>query len=556
MGSRRPPGRTLVRSFVLGFPLLGTLLTLLSHPAQDPTAPFPRRGDYAGKTVCKDCHEDEWDAILTGYHRGVVASDGFVGCETCHGPGKLHAEDEDTAPELITHPPTLRAGAQTAVCVQCHRDQVAGHGGDPAGFLLADKGCTSCHTVHDAVPAVPHEGVQFERRADADGAAEAVGAGRCVTCHPLRDQLLAESHHATLAQAADATGCETCHGPGSLHVETDGLGRLITRPDRALDGIDTCRSCHDEVHPTDFHWHETEKPLLTDGLTCTSCHEVHKSLRPAPKPPATGRIDPDTGTVVGAPPPATNMLCVKCHAPAFKVLQGTIHQSLGSRTAPLTIGCGSCHAGAEKHAREGGRAALVDSMHGTSAMHQRQVCMTCHNREETLTHVRAGAHFRNEVTCLSCHSPAARAGKVREDAERRCTQCHADVAAQFKQPNRHPVPEGHMWCSDCHNPHDARRKIRDRKLNQLSCVKCHKQYRGPFVFAHQADRLEGCVICHVPHGTSNRRMMRQATTQQNCLQCHADFPSFHDQTQGAVFTNCLSCHTEIHGSNFSRFLFR
>ena len=48
----------------------------------------------------------------------------------------------------------------------------------------------------------------------------------------------------------------------------------------------------------------------------------------------------------------------------------------------------------------------------------------------------------------------------------------------------------------------------------------------------------------------------QATTQQNCLQCHGDFPAFHDMTVGAEFTNCLNCHTEIHGSNHDRFFFR
>jgi predicted CXXCH cytochrome family protein len=76
------------------------------------------------------------------------------------------------------------------------------------------------------------------------------------------------------------------------------------------------------------------------------------------------------------------------------------------------------------------------------------------------------------------------------------------------------------------------------------------------VFAHQAGRRDGCVICHEPHGTSNRRLLKQVTTQQNCLQCHGDFPSFHDQTPGAVFTNCIRCHTEVHGSNHARFLFR
>ena len=113
-----------------------------------------------------------------------------------------------------------------------------------------------------------------------------------------------------------------------------------------------------------------------------------------------------------------------------------------------------------------------------------------------------------------------------------------------------------MHCSDCHEPHGERRRIRDLTLKQKTCLKCHKQYRGPFVFAHQADRSDGCAVCHVPHGSPNRRMLRQATSQQNCLQCHGDFPSFHDQTVGAVFTDCLRCHTEIHGSHFSRFFFR
>jgi predicted CXXCH cytochrome family protein len=113
-----------------------------------------------------------------------------------------------------------------------------------------------------------------------------------------------------------------------------------------------------------------------------------------------------------------------------------------------------------------------------------------------------------------------------------------------------------MGCTHCHDPHAARPKIRNRVLRFETCVKCHKRYRGPFVFEHQADRREYCVTCHLPHGSPNNRMLKQHTSQQNCLQCHGDFPSFHDQSQGAVFTNCLQCHTQVHGSNHSRYLLR
>jgi DmsE family decaheme c-type cytochrome len=252
----------------------------------------------------------------------------------------------------------------------------------------------------------------------------------------------------------------------------------------------------------------------------------------------------------------TNALCARCHEPAACVLRGTIHHSLAHRDRPLADGCASCHAGALEHARAGGRGDLVDALRGRDAEHQRAVCAACHGDEPALRHAARGAHQRHDVGCLTCHSPAAPAHDVRGDAERRCLECHRDVAAQFALPNRHPVPDGAMGCSDCHNAHDARPKVRDRALREGSCVRCHAQYRGPFVFAHQASRSDGCVICHAPHGATNRRMLTHATSQQTCLQCHADFPAFHDQTPGAVFTNCLGCHTEVHGSNHSRFLFR
>lgn len=516
-------------------------------PIQDPTAPFPRKGRYLGKLLCRDCHEDAWEAITEGRHRQVVHGEGTLGCETCHGPGQAHGEDDDNDPVLITHPPTLAPSVQTRVCVACHAEQVAGHGGEPAGFLEAAKGCTSCHRVHESTPEVPHPGIAFRTRVAANNGAEPVGAESCASCHPIRDRLLEASHHASLAAAEDATGCEACHGAGSLHAETSGVARLITRPDHAADGIATCRSCHEQVHPSEFHWQDRPAPLLSDGMTCTTCHTVHEATETPP--PAPG------GAAAGWPPEIpTNALCAKCHAPAFDVLPGTIHAALGKRDAPLTVGCGSCHAGAEEHARSGGRADLVDSLRGTDARHQQETCASCH--QEQSRHSNIGSHLRNEVTCLTCHSPAAPANDVRGDAERKCASCHHDVAAQFRLPNHHPVPEGRMGCTDCHDPHSSRPRLRDLRLRERTCTGCHKQYQGPFVFAHQASRLDGCVACHEPHGASNRRMLQQHTTQQNCLQCHADFPSFHDQTTGAVFTNCLNCHTEVHGSNHSRFLFR
>ncbi|HLU38545.1 MAG TPA: cytochrome c3 family protein [Planctomycetota bacterium] len=525
-------------------------------PAQDRTAPFPRAGTYAGEAVCKECHEEQHAAIHAGVHAPVVQARHLHACETCHGPGDAHARDEDNDYRLITHPPDLGRGV-VAVCGRCHAEAVRAHGGDLEGFLAAGKTCTSCHRVHVEKPeAPPHDGLAFHTRRAlaAHGGAQPTGAPKCLECHPLRDQLLARSVHAHLAAARDAAGCETCHGPGSLHAETGGIARLITRPDRAGDGVSTCRSCHEEVDPIEFHWRDRRKPLLSAGLTCTTCHTIHA---PAPGRPArTGALDgAPIDAVLASRDGATNATCARCHEPALKGRHGTVHRTLMAADVPLSAGCAACHEGAEAHAAAGGRRDALVPVRGGAA-HEHRLCARCHEQEPALAAWHAGSHARHDVGCTSCHSLVSERGHTRRDAEGRCASCHQAVAAEFRLPNRHPVPEHAVDCSDCHDPHGARDKVRDLELRQERCVRCHTQYRGPFVFPHQASRSDGCTVCHLPHGSTNKRLLRQHNSQQNCLQCHGDFPSFHDQTQGAVFTNCLACHTEVHGSNHSRFLFR
>ena len=552
--SPMPRTRNLAKTAAVALGLAVCLTAVGFTPLQDKTAPFPRQGKYVGKADCTECHEDEAERIGGGYHSKVVNSAWLRGCETCHGPGKTHADDEDNATKLISFPPKLSRQVQQKLCGQCHADQMRYHGGDLEGFFAAGKTCTDCHKVHTLIKPQPHSGVLFRSRAEATQKATPVGAKKCITCHPLRNQLLQHGGHKLLMADQDGTGCETCHGPGSLHVETGGLARLITRPDQAGDGLRTCRSCHENVDPIEFHWKGEKKPLLSNGMTCTTCHTVHrdpKVLATSPRGPSTAAVN-----IAAAQDAPTNDTCAKCHEPAFGVLRNTIHQDLGERGIPLHQGCGGCHAGGAEHARSGGKRDLVESLHGSDAATQMKTCAQCHDKDRALRHAKSGAHHRNEVTCLTCHSPAAPKNRVREDAAQKCATCHQKVASEFKQPNHHPVPEGRMSCVDCHEPHSARTRIRDRRLRHDNCVKCHKQYRGPFVFNHQASRTDGCVVCHSPHGSTNRRMLEQHTSQQNCLQCHGDFPSFHDQTKGAVFTNCLSCHTEVHGSNHSRYLFR
>jgi DmsE family decaheme c-type cytochrome len=134
-----------------------------------------------------------------------------------------------------------------------------------------------------------------------------------------------------------------------------------------------------------------------------------------------------------------------------------------------------------------------------------------------------------------------------------CYTCHLAIQAKFALPVHHRVPEGLMKCSDCHNPHGSLNVASLNKPRQETCINCHVEKRGPYVFQHPAVSIEGCVTCHNPHGSANRMLLVRREGRQLCLQCHTGFHNqasvphsrFGFQTSG----ECVRCHVTVHGSN-------
>jgi DmsE family decaheme c-type cytochrome len=146
-----------------------------------------------------------------------------------------------------------------------------------------------------------------------------------------------------------------------------------------------------------------------------------------------------------------------------------------------------------------------------------------------------------------------------------CLKCHTEQKAQFSQPFHHRVLEGAMKCSDCHNPHGGF-ELKQTRLSvgaDATCLKCHTDKQGPFVFEHAPLKVEGCAICHTPHGSGNPKMLKRNDVRQLCLECHSNTfeigapntPSFHNQAT-VRFQNCTTCHVKIHGSQNHEFFFR
>ncbi len=93
-----------------------------------------------------------------------------------------------------------------------------------------------------------------------------------------------------------------------------------------------------------------------------------------------------------------------------------------------------------------------------------------------------------------------------------CFTCHARVRADSFKYSHHPMREGLVVCSDCHNPHGSptgdTKLLKEFTVNE-TCYNCHAEKRGPLLWEHQPVR-DNCLNCHTPHGSNEPRLMIEA----------------------------------------------
>ena len=202
-------------------------------------------------------------------------------------------------------------------------------------------------------------------------------------------------------------------------------------------------------------------------------------------------------------------------------------------------------------------------------------CEACHgmivDRFATATHAKLVVDGIETVDagCEACHGAgslhiesggSAHAILNPDRSPETCYQCHLDMRAQFSLPYVHNVDDGHVTCTDCHDPHEGSARAGGGTLlasvNDV-CLECHTAQRGPFVFEHEAMR-DGCTTCHNPHGSVNPKML--LTSNANlCQSCHAQehTPSGAILIGGRNHNGFLSrgtcwsagCHEAVHGSH-------
>lgn len=261
--------------------------------------------------------------------------------------------------------------------------------------------------------------------------------------------------------------------------------------------------------------------------------------------------------------------CKTCHEDMYKQFETTRHfaTTLDTKGGKEWQGCEACHGPGKEHVEGGGDKAKIFAFKNASGKEISERCLGCHTYGEEHSNYARSVHLQNGVSCVDCHSPhhakeSERLLKVKQPEL--CYGCHHDKKQQFDRPFHHRVNEGLVKCTDCHNPHGGflTRQLRATAAQDVVCFKCHADKAGPFVYEHHAVKVEGCVACHTPHGSSNPRLLKRSQVNLLCLECHSftvepngpAIPTFHNQAQ--KYQACTMCHAQIHGSNFDRVFFK
>jgi DmsE family decaheme c-type cytochrome len=263
-----------------------------ARPAAAPVDP----AQYVGQETCLGCHEDR-------NYNGTVHARAFNertpaathGCESCHGPGKAHAETGDA--KLIRNPNKMTPAAASETCTACHNR--ASHAlWEGSQHDQRTVGCTSCHSVHAAKSAP-----QLAARTQME---------LCSKCHRNVTNRQHRFNHMPVREGA--LTCTSCHNVhGSTNVRLLCAGTTID---------ESCTSCHTEKRGP-YLWEHA--PV---SESCITCHDPHGSNN-------------DRMLVAKQP-----FLCQRCHVTSRHpptVYDG--YQLLGTQNANKVFGrsCTNCH---------------------------------------------------------------------------------------------------------------------------------------------------------------------------------------------------------------------
>jgi hypothetical protein len=150
-----------------------------------------------------------------------------------------------------------------------------------AASYVGSQRCVECHKTSGALWARSAHAKAFavlvERKADADP--------KCVGCHTIGFGSFSGYRRGLGADKMVNVGCESCHGPGSLHVRQREGDASVSFAYRPL-GAGDCQKCHYGEFSRPFHWDEFWSPIK---------HAKESQLTGLATPPAAPQPATQTG---------------------------------------------------------------------------------------------------------------------------------------------------------------------------------------------------------------------------------------------------------------------
>lgn len=262
---------------------------------QPQTQAAAQAGEYVGQDTCLGCHETQSYKGLHALAFNERTPAATHGCESCHGPGKAHAESGDA--NLIQRFNAANTVQSSAACAACHNR--SSHAlWEGSQHDQRNLGCTTCHSIHAA---------KGEPQLSARNQAEL-----CGKCHRNVTQRQFRYNHMPVREGA--MSCSSCH---NVHGSTN---LRLLRAGTTID--ESCTSCHaDKRGP--YLWEHA--PV---SESCITCHDPHGSNN-------------DRMLVSKLP-----FLCQRCHVTSRHpptVYEGYLLQNSQNANKIYGRACTACH---------------------------------------------------------------------------------------------------------------------------------------------------------------------------------------------------------------------
>ncbi|MCK4621434.1 MAG: hypothetical protein KAT62_04380 [Desulfuromonadales bacterium] len=134
-----------------------------------------------------------------------------------------------------------------------------------------------------------------------------------------------------------------------------------------------------------------------------------------------------------------------------------------------------------------------------------------------------------------------------------CFKCHEATGFSGKVVHQ-PVADGD--CTICHSPHVSRHKGLLRQAEARLCYSCHEEVAAQVekkTYLHQPVRQGQCSECHLPHAADGRGLLAKKGSAL-CYGCHSETQNAYKFTHKPFQRGqCNVCHT-AHASDDSRLL--